>query len=610
MRMPKPILLLLAAVFIGSLMSCHGGVRIEKKGDAEAVNGGDPFDTIMGNTRTRLLLALRRVQNGDALPVLNNAPTDCSGSVAIELCNASKNATTEQREFIVNYLRRNAGQATTAVNDTKLIPTSDPIVLPDGRTVLAAVGTDANGKSTITLNRSVLDLGEASRLALLTHEFCHIINDVVIGHPVTDDETVAGFSSPTGSGRLFADTTGAMLTIYAYSGTPAPETPEAPDSPGNIGASPTPTPTPRPYALQPLYKILDHGGSYVEGAAQWGDMNGDGKDDLLFVGTTNVLGPSLSTGDGLGPSKNAGTVPGGVFTPGQIQYADVNGDGKVDCLYQVTNSSDGTNTTWQGTSNGATFGTFVATMRHGGTFVAGEAQYADMTGDGKADLIYQGMDNRVWISPSVNGVIHTGGGLVADLGGGNWRGGGNVWYADANGDGKADLLYQDENNEFRVRFSDGNTFASNTVIFDHGGTYVPEDALFGDMSLDHRADLIFRGGDTLWLSLSAPLANSWYHPQNVITLPSGLTGPGDLLFGDMNGDGAQDIVFRGSDNKVRIAISKGTGFYPLTTYLAISAAYAKGQISLADLNGDGKKDLIFHDNQNDFWVALSVGLFP
>jgi len=588
MRLPKTILFLLAFLFIGSLLGCHGGIRIDKKGDAEAVNGGDTFDIVMGNSRSRLLLAFRRIQNGDALSGLTSAPGDCSGSIAVDLCNASKNLTSEQRDLVVNFLRRNSGRAALITN-TKLIPTNDPIVLPNGRTVLAIAGTDS-----ITFNRSVLDLGEASRLALLTHEFSHLFNDVVLGHALTDDETIAGFTSPEGSGRAFADSVGALLTLYAYSGTTA----------GGAQVEATPA----PYSLMPLYKILDHGGSFVAGTDQWGDLNGDGKDDLLYVGTTNVLGPSLSTGDGLGPSRDAGTVPGGAYIPGQIQYADINGDGKIDALYQVTNA-DNTNTLFQGTSNGTTFGTFVATMRHGGPFVAGEARFADMTGDGLPDYLYQGVDNRVWVSPSVGGIIHAGAGWVADLGDGNdWRGGSNVFYADANGDGKADLLYQSQDNEFRVRYSDGHTFASSQVIVDHGGSFVAGDAFFGDMSLDGRADVLFRGGDYFWLSYSSPGA-SWYAPGVAVTLPTGSV-TGDVLFADMNGDGAKDFIYRGADNVVKIALSKGTTFSELKPYLQITGTRVVGQIKTADLNGDGKQDIIYHNSNNDFWVAFSMGLLP
>ena len=39
-------------------------------------------------------------------------------------------------------------------------------------------------------------------------------------------------------------------------------------------------------------------------------------------------------------------------------------------------------------------------MSEGGPFVAGQAQFADLTGNGEDDMIFQGVDNRFWVSLS------------------------------------------------------------------------------------------------------------------------------------------------------------------------------------------------------------------
>src|SRR5437762_1883531 len=88
-------------------------------------------------------------------------------------------------------------------------------------------------------------------------------------------------------------------------------------------------------------------------------------------------------------------------------------------------------------STGVSFTAPVQWMQHGGTFTAGQPQYADVNGDGLADLILQSNDNRFFVSPS------TGDGFSAPM---QWmqHGGtftpGQAQYADVNGDSKYDLL--------------------------------------------------------------------------------------------------------------------------------------------------------------------------
>jgi VCBS repeat protein len=85
----------------------------------------------------------------------------------------------------------------------------------------------------------------------------------------------------------------------------------------------------------------------------------------------------------------------GSFVEGQVQYADLNGDGKADLIFQ---GSD--NTFWVSLSDGTGFTYPTVWIDHGGSFVEGQVQYADLNGDGKADLIFEGLDNNFWISLS------------------------------------------------------------------------------------------------------------------------------------------------------------------------------------------------------------------
>ncbi|RTR08615.1 FG-GAP repeat domain-containing protein, partial [Azospirillum griseum] len=101
-----------------------------------------------------------------------------------------------------------------------------------------------------------------------------------------------------------------------------------------------------------------------------------------------------------------------------------------------------------------------------------------------------GGDNRFWLSES------TGSGFVAPhmvvAEGGTFQAG-QAQYADVNGDGKADLLFQDNDNNFYLSESTGNGFASPHLVIDHGGSFQTGQAQLADMNGDGKADLIFQG---------------------------------------------------------------------------------------------------------------------
>src|SRR5207247_301330 len=116
-------------------------------------------------------------------------------------------------------------------------------------------------------------------------------------------------------------------------------------------------------------------------------------------------------------------------------------------------------------STGSSFTPPALWVQHGGTFTAGEAQYADVNGDGRADLILQSLDNRFFVSTS------TGSSFTAPV---QWvqHGGsftaGQAQYADVNGDGRFDLLFQASDNKEYLSLSSGSNFGAPTLVADFG----------------------------------------------------------------------------------------------------------------------------------------------
>ena len=121
------------------------------------------------------------------------------------------------------------------------------------------------------------------------------------------------------------------------------------------------------------------------------DVNGDGKPDIIFTNTGGGyskngadLGVEIADGSSSGPIQ---LVPGtGSYLVGPLSVADVTGDGKADivCGLNQANDADGQLAVFPGNGNGA-FQSPILTPTLSGKGIAGLA-IADFNGDGKPDL--------------------------------------------------------------------------------------------------------------------------------------------------------------------------------------------------------------------------------
>jgi hypothetical protein len=233
---------------------------------------------------------------------------------------------------------------------------------------------------------------------------------------------------------------------------------------------------------------------------KYADINGDGKIDAVYFDTAGSRGiwVSLGTEDGFAPAEM--WLQHGDSTPDQIQYADVNGDGTADALYFDTLRSRGV---WVSLSEGVGFKPAEMWVQYGES-TPNQVQYADINGDGKADGLYfdSGKSNCIRVSFS------TGIGFTSPQ---SWICHGpstpdQIQYADVNGDGKADALYFDtlRSRGVWVSLSTGTGFTSGQKWLEHGES-TPEQIYYSDLNGDGKADAIYydvlRSGG-VWVSLS------------------------------------------------------------------------------------------------------------
>jgi VCBS repeat protein len=281
---------------------------------------------------------------------------------------------------------------------------------------------------------------------------------------------------------------------------------------------------------------------FIPSSVDVGDVNGDGRDDVV-----------VGRGDGIFVLlQNAGgTLNAGINYPTpcseKIQIGDFNSDGRKDVA-----GMDWSNQKQIVIFTQQTDGTLELAATYNGTHAGwNDLEVGDLNADGRDDLVIS--TAQYYNYPNVSVLLQQPGGLfnsavIYDLGGTELIGG--VGVGDLDGDGRSDLAASYGGNrpdsEVAIWFQDPsgtlNEPAARFPSYD-----IPRAVEVADINSDGRRDLIV-------MHMSGPLgvyrqqSDGSLATEDLFPLPYGTSiNPHALAVGDVNGDGAADVVIADYD---------------------------------------------------------------
>ena len=299
--------------------------------------------------------------------------------------------------------------------------------------------------------------------------------------------------------------------------------------------------------FQPAHSYVNGIAYYGIGAVALADLNGDGKMDVVSASYYNY-GIRLLYGNGDGTLRVPASYDAGGSGPYSTAVGDFNGDGKPDLAVALANSF----------TVGILLGNGDGSYQRAVTYSAGTYPFSvavgDFNGDGKLDLAVADYYDSTYTQGAASVLLGNGDGTFQNAV--TYSSGGlytfSVAVGDFNGDGRLDLALASQclsngvcsSGSAGILLGNGDGTFQNALTYPSSGLYTYAVAV-GDFNGDSKTDLVLADDyNTSYSSggASVLLGNGDGTFQNAVSYPSGGYGSYSVIVGDFNGDGKADLA--------------------------------------------------------------------
>jgi len=222
-----------------------------------------------------------------------------------------------------------------------------------------------------------------------------------------------------------------------------------------------------------------------------------------------------------------------------------------------------------------------------------EYHNGDFNGDGMMDIAGRNENGQWWVAVS-NGETFTSSYFGRWDAGGEWD---DVLVGDFNGDGLDDIAGRHRTGQLWVARSTGTRFTN--VYSGRWNTTGWDEVVTGDFNGDGNDDIAGRQANGTWW-LGAGSEDRFQ--TSYVGRWSGAVEWNDSTVGDFDGDGLDEIAGRKENGEVWINQMNGSRFQ--TRYSGIIEGGATPQLFTADINGDDVDDILTRDRDEIHWMHI------